>query len=315
MKKVLITGGLGFIGSHLVKKYVDNGDDVTVITRNMIKEYNVRSLKDSIKIVKKDIRDIGEEDVKGMDLIFHCASTVDNYNIWDDPYVDAEVNVMGTISLLEACRNFNKDAIIIYTSTFFVNGNPSVLPVTENLKEEPLGLYGATKLCAEHCIKTYMRVFGLKAKIVRLSNVFGLGEQCYNNKKAAFNRMIYKLTRDEQIDLYDNGKVRRDYIYIDDVIDAMFIIAEKGKNALEQVYYISRGESVSFRQLVDWIIEVTGNNKVNVVNSPDFHKNVGIDDFVCDINPLKELGWTPKVLLKDGIKKVYDQYFMELING
>lgn len=312
--KVLITGGLGFIGSNLAKRCVDLGYDVSILTRNKIKKYNVRSFIDSLNLIEKDIKNVCKEDVVDKDYIFHCASTVDNYNIWEDPYIDAEVNIMGTLALLNMCQQYNPKVKIIYTSTFFVNGNPRILPVSDDLKEEPLGLYGSTKLCAEHCIKTYMRVFDLNAKIVRLSNVFGLGEQVNNNKKAAFNRMIYRLTFDKEINLYDNGSVKRDYIYIDDVVDALMVVAEKGKSALEQTYYISRGESVSFRQLVDWILEYTKNeDKVNIVQPPEFHKNVGINDFVCDISPLKDLGWEPKVSLKDGIKKVYDQYFLEKI--
>jgi len=311
---ILITGGLGFIGSNLSKRCVELGHKVTILTKQSYKDYNIRLFKDSVKVIVKDIKEIGEE-VQGQDWIFHCASTVDNYNVLDKPYLDAEVNILGTIALLEACKKFNKEAQIIYLSTFFVNGNPSKLPVDPSLKEEPLGIYGATKLAAEQCCKTYSRVFGLKTKVARLSNVFGLGEQTDNNKKAAFNRMIHLAVWDETIKLYDNGKIKRDYIYIDDVVDGLLTIAEKGKISTEQIYYISRGESATMRSLVDIILkESRPFGKVESIEPTKFHKDVGIDDFYCDITPLKELGWQPMVSLEEGIKRVVEVYMKERMN-
>jgi nucleoside-diphosphate-sugar epimerase len=174
--KILITGGLGFIGSTLAKKCVDLGYDVTIITRTFDKINNVESILEEITILKRtDITTISSE-VIGFDVIFHCASTVDNYNIFDNPYLDANTNINGTIALLEACRVHNPNVKVIFTSTFFVNGNPPEMPVTPDMKPEPLGLYGATKLCAEHILKTYNRVFDIDIRIARLSNVFGLRE-------------------------------------------------------------------------------------------------------------------------------------------
>jgi len=310
---ILITGGKGFIGSHLAKKYINKGHNVTIITRKSPKN-NLQGFEDKINVIEKDVRNIKKCDIKGIDKIFHCASTVDNYNIFDKPYIDVKTNILGTIALLEACRNHNPEAEIIFTSTFFVNGNPEILPVTDRIKENPLGLYGATKLCAEHIINTYARVFGLKTKIARLSNVFGIGEQNTNNKKAAFNRMIWLAVSNDTIKLYDNGKIKRDYIYIDDVISALEIIEQKGRNSLDQIYYVSYGRSISLRNLVDIILKESGKGKVEIVESPDFHKAVGIDDFYCDISPLIELGWQQKITITEGIKKVIRQYEIEKCN-
>lgn len=311
---ILITGGRGFIGSHLAKYYLNNGHNITIITRKSTKN-NLQGFEDKIKIIEKDVRNINKNDIKGIDKIFHCASTVDNYNIFDKPYIDAKTNILGTIALLEACKNHNPEVEIIFTSTFFVNGNPDILPVTDNIKEKPLGLYGATKLCAEHIINTYNRVFGLKTKIARLSNVFGVGEQNTNNKKAAFNRMIWLAVNNDTIKLYDNGKIKRDYIYIDDVINALEIIEQKGKSSLEQIYYISYGQSVSLKKLVDIILKEAGRGKIEIIESPNFHKAVGIDDFYCDISPLIELGWGQKITIIEGIKKVIQQYEIEVCNA
>lgn len=306
---VLITGGLGFIGSNLSEFYVNNGHSVTILSRTNTKQYNIRPFKDKVTFIQKDIRDISEEDVKDKDVIFHCASTVDNYNILTDPYLDVNVNCIGTIALLEACKKANKEVPIVYTSTFFVNGNPPALPVTAEMKPEPLGVYGATKLAAEHILKTYQKVYGLKPVIARLSNVFGLKEQENNNKKAAFNRMIYMAVHNETIKLYDNGKITRDYIYIDDVVSALDILSKKGEAG--KIYYVGTGEGHTFREMVDIILEEADWGKVEVVPPPAFHSNVGIDDFVCDVQDLKALGWEQKVSLREGIKKVVEQYKLE----
>ncbi len=312
MKNILITGGLGFIGSNLAIKCVQFGYNVTIISKTKTKLYNIRGFENNINVIYKDIKNIDIE-VKDMDYIFHCASTVDNYNIFDNPYIDIDVNVTGTVALLEACRRYNTSVEIIYTSTFFVNGNANEFPVTPNTKENPLGVYGATKLCAENILKTYHSVFGIKCKIARLSNVFGLGEQSGNNKKAAFNKMIYTAVEGiHPIRLYDNGVIKRDYIYIDDVISALITIMKNGNN---EIYYIGRGESIKFKKLVDIIIEKTNNAKLEIVESPPFHKQVGINDFECDISSLKSLGWKPLVSIEDGIKRVVQQYNTELCNA
>ena len=311
MTKVLITGGLGFIGSSIAKKCIELDYDVTIISRNKNKLYNIRSIEDKVNLIIKDIKDITTE-VEQQDIIFHCASTVDNYNIQTDPYLDVNVNIIGTISLLEACKKYNPFVKIVYTSTFFVNGNPEYLPVNYKQKEEPLGLYGSTKLCTEHILKTYMRVYDLKIVIARLSNVFGIGEQSDNNKKAAFNRMINLAVNNEPIKLYDNGKITRDYIYVDDVVDALLLLSQKG--IIGNVYYVGNGIGKTLKELVDIICKEAKTNNVEIIESPKFHKQVGIDSFVCDIEPLKELGWNSKITVEEGIKRVVEQYRTEAVN-
>jgi nucleoside-diphosphate-sugar epimerase len=305
--KILITGGLGFVGSNLAKKLLDEGNDITLLTRSKTKIGNILKFENNVKIIQKDIRNISKKDVKNMDCIYHCASTVDNYNIQKNPFLDTNVNVLGTNKLLEVCRQGNPKVKIVYVSTFFVQGFPEDLPVSVNQKPEPLGLYGASKLCAEHYCKTYNRVFDMNVKIARLSNVFGIGDQHLNNKKSAFNRMIFLATEGKDpIKLYDNGKIRRDFIYIDDVVDALITIMNKGKNS--DVYYVGRGEGIKMRKLVNMILKSAPQGKVDVVEPPKFHNQVGMDDFWCDVYELKQLGWKPKVALQTGINKTVENY-------
>ena len=296
MKHILITGGTGFIGWKLYNSLIKD-NYVVVLSKSKKQD------REPFVLINKDINDISEIDLIGIDEVYHLASTVDNYNIQTDPYLDVNVNINGTIALLEACRKVNSNIPIVYVSTFFVHGNPTILPATPNEKPEPLGLYGSTKLCAEHICKTYNRVYNMNIKIVRLSNVYGVGDQYQNNKKSAFSRMIYLAYKNEPINLYDGGVIRRDYIYVDDVVSALKTVMELGSNS--EIYYIGNGIGVRFIDLVNTIVRIVGGSVKNIP-SPVFHKQVGIDDFWCDITPLKLLGWKPKINIEYGIKLTAD---------
>ena len=306
-KNVLITGGMGFIGSHLTKKYIQNNDNVYVLSRSYNNISNLGGIEDKVNFIIKDIRDITESDVTNKDYIFHFAGTVDNYAVKEgQPYKDIEVNCNGTIALLEAVKNSNLKTRIIFASTFFVNGNVSKLPVDVNSPCNPLGLYGATRLAAENFCHIYNKVFGLDSLIARFTNVFGPFEKGDNKKKAGFNFMINQAVKGEEVQLYNNGDFIRDYIFVDDVVDACMTLAEKGQT--NKVYYVGRGEFIKFKKLIEIIQDQIPNTKVNVIVPPEFHKNVGIVDFVCDNSDLKDIGWSPKVSLEEGIKRTINYY-------
>ena len=306
-KNILITGGMGFIGSHLTKRYIQNNDNVYVLSRSYDSISNLNGIEDKVNFIIKDIRDITESDVANKDYIFHLAGTVDNYAVKEgQPYKDIEVNCNGTIALLEAVKNSNPKTRIIFASTFFVNGNVDKLPVDVNSPCNPLGLYGATRLAAEHFCHVYNKVFGLDSLIMRFTNVFGPFEKGDNKKKAGFNFMINQAVKGEEVQLYNNGNFIRDYIFVDDVVDACMTLAEKGQT--DKVYYVGRGEFVKFKKLTDIIQDQIPNIKIKTIEPPEFHKNVGIIDFVCDNSDLKELGWTPKISLEEGIKRTIEFY-------
>lgn len=304
MKKVMITGGLGFIGSHLAELCVEKGYEVTIISKSDSKISNIREIRDQINLIIMDVKDIGKE-VKGFDYIFHLAGSTDNYAIIEGkPYKDLEMNCITTIALLEAVKKYNPKVRIVLASTFFVNGKVEKLPVGVNTPCRPLGLYGATRLAAEHFCHIYHNIFDLDIVIARFTNVFGRREQA-SKKKAGFNYMIKQAVEGNELQLYDKGDFYRDYIYVTDVASACLVIAEKGKS--DATYYVGRGEFVKFKELIDIVARETG-VKVKPITPPDFHKSVGIRDFVCDNTELKKLGWLPKVSLEEGVKKTIAYY-------
>lgn len=303
-KKAMITGGLGFIGSHLAELCVEKGYEVTIISRSDSKINNIHKIRNKINLIILDVKDIDKE-VKGFDYIFHLAGSTDNYAIIEgEPYRDINMNCMTTIALLEAVKKHNPKARIIFVSTFFVNGRVEKLPVTVDTPCRPLGLYGATRLAAEHFCHVYHNVFDLDIVIARFTNVFGRRKPGIN-KKEGFNYMIKQAVEGKELKLYDDGDFYRDYIYVTDVASACLALAEEGKS--NAMYYVGRGEFVKFKQLIDIVARETG-AKVKHIETPDFHKKVGIKDFVCDNTELKKLGWKPKVSLEEGIKKTIDFY-------
>ncbi|MBT7706383.1 NAD-dependent epimerase/dehydratase family protein [archaeon] len=306
VKNILITGGLGFIGSNLAHESVARGYNVTLFTKTLDKIKNIRGIEDNVLVVEGDIVDIPADIIMRQDYIFHCASTSDNYNIHSDPRLDIKVNCMGTISLLEACREHNPSARIVYPSTFFVNGNLDELPATPKSPCDPLGLYPATRLAGEQFCKIYNKVFNMNNVIARFTNVFGVREQCQNKKKAAFNYMINLAIDNQEIPLYNSGEFVRDYIYVSDVVDACLVLAESGESG--ETYYVGRGEQTKFKDLMDIVVEEAGGGKLEPISPPEFHKNVGITDYWCDNTPLKSLGWSPRVSLREGVRKTIEYY-------
>lgn len=305
LKKALIIGGFGFIGSELSKECLKNNFEVTILSRSKDKISNIEEIKDKVGIIIKNLRDIDEE-VKGFDVIFNLSGSTDNYSIIEGaPYRDIELNCINTIALLEAIKKYNPKVRLVFASTFFVNGNQKKLPISENSPCEPLGLYGATRLAAEHFCKIYHNVFDLDIVIARFTNVYGENEKGDNKKKAGFNFMIKQACDGKEINLYNNGNFYRDYIHVNDAAKACIVLEEKGKS--NKVYYVGTGKFIKFKKLIDEIVKNTG-AKVNSITPPDFHKRVGIKDFVADVSDLKKLGWKAEISYKEGIKRTIKYY-------
>jgi len=281
---------------------------VTILTRSNRHENRVKR-KDADVLIK-DLGKIEKEDIDTIDVIYHCASTVDNYNVLTNPYIDAETNISSTIRLLEICKDLPKKPKIIYPSTFFVYGNEydrTKMPINEDSKTEPLAIYPATKLCAESIIKLYSRLYDIPYLICRLTNVYGENEDYVNKKKGALNYLIMQAIKGETIPLYNGGKFYRDYIYVEDVVEALKLIEKK--NIANDTYLIGYGKPILFKDIINYIHQITNNKSAILeVEPPVFHKAVGINNFVADISKIKKLGWQPKINYQEGIKRIVDSY-------
>lgn len=304
-KSYLVTGGAGLIGSALVNTLKGN---VVVLTRSI--KYKERIQREDVKIILKDLSAISNTDLEGIDTIYHLASTVDNYNVLENPYIDVETNINGTIHLLELCKNLPKKPKIIYLSTFFVYGDEydrSKTPIDEESKTDPLAIYPATKLCAESIIKLYSRLYDLPYLICRLTNVYSENEDYKNKKKGALNYMIMQAVKGETLSVYKGGHFYRDYIHVDDVVSALNFLEDK--NITNETYLIGYGSPVLFKDLINIVYELTDRkSQIKEIDPPFFHRVVGIKSFVADISKIKKLGWEPKIDYKEGAKRVIDKY-------
>lgn len=301
--KVLITGGLGFIGSVLANRLCRD-HTVRVVSRST-RGLQRLSHPELIEVKVSLVQDISGKDCDDVDLVIHCASTVDNYNIQTDPYLDIRTNCDGTIAVLEACRR--RRPKFLFLSTFFVYGNPPSLPANEDTLCQPLGLYPATKLCAEQFCRIYARLYGFDLNICRLTNVYGPGESYDNSKKAALNYLIRKAQIGEPIELYRNGEFIRDYIYIDDVVQAIETVIRHAPPG--ELYLIGSGLTRRFREVMDVLHSLTGKRStIRSVKPPTFHEAVGISDFSADISKIKSLGWLPAVDIEEGLRRTLKSY-------
>lgn len=302
----MITGGLGFIGSTLGHYLVKQGHDVTLLSRSKKKISNIQEYIDKAKVLIIPVEEIGEN-VQNFDVIFHFASTVDNYAILEnDLDRDIDINCKGTLKLLDACQRYNRQCKIIFGSTFFVVGQPEKLPVDENAICNPLSLYAATRLCAEHICRIYRKIFGLQIIVIRFTNVFGEKEQFSNKKKAAFNYMIGQVLQKKPITMYEEGLIKRDYIFVSDVVKACEIVMKMGIDG--ETYFIGRGEGTRLKDLFQIIIEEKGSGRIESIPTPVFHHQVGIRDFYINSSKIRQLGWKPEVSLREGIRRVISHY-------
>ena len=299
-----ITGGYGLIGSALANSLTGN---VTILTRS---EKNKDRLIKDAKVIIKDLSEITKTDIEGADVVYHLASTVDNYNVLTNPYLDVETNINGTIRLLELCKNLAKKPKIVFLSTFFVYGNEydrTQIPINEDSKTDPLAIYPATKLCSESIIKLYSRLYDIPYLICRLTNVYSENEDYNNKKKGGLNYMIMQAVKGKTLSVYEGGNFYRDYIHVSDIVSALLFL--ENKNIRNDTFLIGYGEPVLFKDIVSCIHQLTAKkSKTQEVEPPFFHNVVGINNFVADISKIKKLGWEPKINYKEGLKKVVERY-------
>lgn len=303
--KYLITGGLGLIGSAITQTL---SGEVTILSRSSA--HLDRLKRKDVRLITKDLKNLERKDIESVDVIYHCASTVDNYNVLTNPYIDVETNISNTIKLLEICKDLPKKPKIIYFSTFFVYGNEydrTHKPINEESKTEPLAIYPATKLCTESIIKLYSRLYKIPYLICRLTNVYDEHEDFNNKKKGGLNYMIMQAVKGNPLIVYKGGNFLRDYIYLDDVISAIKFLEEK--KIENDTYLIGFGKPILFKNIIDYLYEITGKkSQITQIDPPEFHKAVGINNFVADISKIKKLGWRPKIYYQEGVKKIVDSY-------
>jgi nucleoside-diphosphate-sugar epimerase len=313
-KRILITGGLGMIGSTLTKKLVNLGAEVTLVDP-LIKPFggnlfNIKGIEESVNVNISDIRD--KESIKILvqdkDIVFNLAGQVSHNDSLKDPYLDAEINYIGHLNVLEAVKNHNPSAKVLFSGSRLQFGKILNNPVSEDHPLKPLTPYALNKTAAENLYLYYHRVFGIPVVLFRIANPYGPRCQMQHSKYAIINWFIRNAMEDKEIVIFGDGDQIRDYIYVDDLADA-FILASVNDEITGDVFNVGSGTGTEFKEMVRLVVDRVGKGSIKHVPWPSNYLNVETGDYITDINKIKQiLNWKPEVDLEEGINKTYNYY-------
>jgi nucleoside-diphosphate-sugar epimerase len=313
-KKVLITGGCGFIGSNLAIALVGQGAEVTVVD-SMVPEYggnlhNLAPVRDAVRLNISDVRDPHAMQylVRDQEVIFNLAGQVSHIDSMTDPTTDLEINAKAQLHVLEALRRHNPSARIVLTSTRQIYGKPHYLPVDEAHPLDPVDVNGINCIAGEWYHLLYHKVYGIPAAVLRLTNTYGPRQLLKHNRQGFIGWFVRLVMQGTQIQIYGDGAQRRDLNYVDDVVEAILLAGEKPE-AVGQVYNLAGDEPVSLKDLTERMIRIAGKGSYTLIPWPPEKKKIDIGDFYGDGGKIaKELGWKPSTPLDAGLAKTFDYY-------
>jgi len=314
-KHVLITGGLGFIGSNLARCLADAGARL-ILVDSLIPDYggklfNIDGYADRVTVNIADVRDEHSMDylVQGQDILFNLAGQTSHLDSMQDPYTDLEINVRSQLSILEACRKKNRDIKIVYASTRQFYGKPDYLPVDERHLLHPTDVNGINKMAGEWYHIVYNNVYGIRATSLRLTNTYGPRMRVKDARQTFLGIWLNQVLSGEPIVVYGDGQQLRDFNYVDDVIDAM-LLAAVDERANGQVYNLGSAElPVSLNDLAQMLIAINAAGEYRRIPFPPDRKSIDIGDYYADFSKIqRELGWTPQVPLAGGLRRSLDYF-------
>lgn len=313
-KKILVTGGAGFIGSSLAIALVKKGAKVTILD-NLTPQQggNLFNLEPVITDISLDFSDIRDEAaikklVRGQDYVFHLARQTDHILSITNPYIDIDVNVRGTTVLLEAIRYVAPEAKFIYTGTRGQYGHAIKLPVSETAPTNPRGIYEITNLAAEKIIQVYNDIHGVRSVMLRLTNIYGPRSQMKHDHYGVVNWFVRRAMDGQTISVFGDGSLKRDFLYIDDTVDAILHTA-LCDDCSGQIINIGSDRPSTFLELAKTIIEVTGKGQWQYAPFSSERAAQEPGDFYSDITKIRKLtGWKPVTDLTTGISRTVNYY-------
>lgn len=312
--RVLITGGLGFIGSSLAIRMVDLGADVTIVD-NLLADhggnpFNIEPIAAQVTVAEDDIRDAERMNhlVQGQDFVFHLAGQCDHVRSVTEPFLDVDIRVKGTLVVLEACRRGCPDARIVYAGTRGEYGEVDRVPVAESAPTNPKGIYELTSLTAQHLFRIYAENHGLQTIGTRLTNVYGERSQMQHAKFGVANWFVRLAIDDETIKVFGTGTIKRDFLYIDDCTEALARLAV-AEGATGDVFNIGSDEPSCFLELAETAIEQAGSGRLEMVPFTPERAAQEPGDYVSDISKVgRATGWRPTTSLPAGIGRTIEYY-------
>lgn len=311
---VLITGGLGFIGSNLARRLVASHCKVTLVD-SLIPEYggnpfNIQRIAAKVSVNISDVRDpySFEYLIKGKDFLFNLAGQTSHLDSMTNPHNDLNINAAAQLSILEACRKHNPNIKVVFASTRQIYGKPQYLPVDEKHPIKPVDVNGINKTAGESYHLLYSDVYGIRSSILRLTNTYGPRMRIKDARQTFVGVWIRNLIEGKPILVFGDGTQIRDFNYVDDVVDALIMVAEDSRSDGE-VFNLGSSEYISLKDLADLMISLYSKGTCKIVSFPPERKAIDIGDFYSDFGKLNQmLGWKPKTSLLNGMKKSLDYF-------
>ncbi len=313
-KNVLITGGLGFIGSNLAIELVRLGANVTLVDNMLPRQggnlFNIDPIREQVRVNYSDIRNQLSMNhlVKDQDVIFHLAGQVNHVESMRNPIQDLEINCHGTLVLMEALRHHNREALVVYSGTRAEYGSSVSLPVSEDHPTEPKGLYAVTNLAAEKMIAVYNHIYGIPATCLRITNTYGPRHQMMHDEYGVFNWFIKKAMDGDALPVFGDGMIVRDFMFIDDLVQCLLLTAATPQ-ADGAVFNVGSGRGVTFREIAEIIVKTVGSGSYKFTDFTQERAEVEPGDYWADISRIKEIvGWQPQVDFAEGIGRTVEFY-------
>ena len=313
-KRVLISGGAGFIGSHLARALVARKADVTLVD-SLIPEYggnlfNLHGIEDRVRLNIADVRDEHSMKylVKSHQVFFNLAGQTSHLDSMSDPYTDLDINCRAQLSMLEACRKENPTIRIVFASTRQIYGKAARLPVDERHPLAPIDVNGINKMAGEWYHVLFSRVYGIPTCALRLTNTYGPGMRVKDARQTFLGVWIRRLVEGEPIEVYGDGEQLRDFTFVDDAVDA-FLRAAACDGSAGEVFNLGGDERISLRDIARLAVEVAGQGEIHHVPFPPARKAIDIGDYYADYAHIREtLGWMPHVALREGLTRTLAFY-------
>jgi len=312
-RQVLITGGLGFIGSNLARRLVSLGARVTLVD-SLVPEYggnlfNIEGIQERVRVNISDVRDEYSMRylVQGQDLLFNLAGQTSHADSMLDPYTDLDINCRAQLSILETCRKHNPGIKIVLASTRQIYGKPGYLPVDEKHLLRPVDVNGINKMAGEWYHILYNDVYGIRACALRLTNTIGPRMRIKDSRQTFVGTWIRLLVEGKPFEVWEGNQLR-DFTYVEDTVNALLLAATSEKTN-GQVLNLGGGCVISLKNLADLLVDVNGAGEYAVRPYPADRKRIDIGSYYADFRLIQSvLGWKPEVPLREGLARTLAFY-------